>query len=111
MVKLSKLAPEEGTFVVVASFFDEDDAAVTPTSVLWTLTDSNGNVINNRENISVTPGTSVNIVLYGDDLKITNREVTRIVTVKIVYDSDYGTGLPMKKQCMFQIEDDVEVVE
>lgn len=102
--ELTVSAVEESTYVVVAAFTDEEGAAVTPSSVAWTLTDATGNVINSRNSVSATPGTSINIVLSGDDLAIGTNGTSRRVTVQATYNSGLGTGLPLKAECYFSIE-------
>ena len=42
---LSVEALEGSTYVVTAAFTDEDDNAVVPSTVTWTLTDSGGDVV------------------------------------------------------------------
>ena len=101
---------EKGTAVLGVAFTDEDGNAVTPSSITWTLTDINGTIINSRDAVPITPATSVNIVLSGDDLALdAGVSDTRIVTVEWVYTSSYGTGLPGKDQAKFSIEDLVAV--
>ena len=97
-------AIEGSTYVVTAAFTDEDGDAVTPNTVTWTLTTTNGTVINSREDVSITPDTSVDIVLSGDDLAVGSNGRYRILTVEAVYDSSYGTDLPLKARCAFEIE-------
>jgi len=99
-------AIEESTYVVTVDFTNEDGDALEVKSVTWTLTDVSGNVINSRENEEATPGSSVNIVLSGDDLAIIpDVSNKRILTVDAVYDSSYGTDLPLKGRAEFTIED------
>ena len=103
---LSDRALEEGTYIVTATFTDEDDASVIPDSITWTLTDKNGTVINSREDVSVaTPATAVDIVLSGDDLAVTSTGTLRILTVEAVYDSDAGLDLPLKDEARFHVTD------
>lgn len=97
-------AIEEGTYIITASFTDEDGEAVVPDAVAWTLTDRLGNVINDREDVVFTPATSVEIVLTGDDLAIGTRGSLRIVTIEGTYDSDAGSGLHLKDEVRFQID-------
>ena len=103
---LTTRAQEESSYTITAAFTDEDGSAVTPSSVTWTLTDTYGNVINSRSGVSVTPGTSVDITLSGDDLAISESGdfINRILTVEAVYDSSYGTDLPLKDSATFQID-------
>lgn len=68
---------------------------VTPSSVDWTLTDSNGNTIDSD---SESPASTVFIVLKGDDLD-TAVDLERIITIDWVYDSViFGLATPGTKQ-------------
>ena len=101
--KLSTHAWEEGTYKITATYTDDDDAAVTPNAVTWTLTDNDGTVINEREDVSIeTPSTSNDIVLSGADLAMQTGEtgtVKRILYIQGDYDSDAGSELPLKGEC------------
>lgn len=107
---LTTQAIEKGTFVIAVAFTDETDAAVTPNAGLtWKLTDGAGAVINGRSAVSLTPDTSVDIVLSGDDLALGNNGNLRIVTVQGTYNGDAGNNLPIKDQVAFYIADLVAV--
>lgn len=109
--ELTKRAKEKGTFPIVAAFKDEDGDPVTPNSGLtWTLTDQYGAVINDREDVAITPATSVTVVLQGDDLALPdpNRNI-RVLTIEGDYDSSLGSELPLKDQVQFEIENLVAV--
>jgi uncharacterized protein YccT (UPF0319 family) len=110
-VLLTTHAVEEATFIVTASFKDEDGNAATPNEVKWTLTDQDGNVINSREDVVETPGTSVDIVLKGDDLALSAGETKgiRILTVNTKYDSALGSDLPLKASAKFIVDNLVAV--
>jgi hypothetical protein len=43
-------------------------------------------------------------VLSGDDLAIGTNGTSRRVTVQATYNSSLGTGLPLKAECYFSIE-------
>lgn len=103
---LTTKAQEESSYTITASFTDEDGTAVTPTSATWTLSDTYGNTINSRAAEVITPDTSVDITLTGDDLAIseTGAVIKRILTVEAVYDSTYGTGLTLKDTATFQVD-------
>ena len=102
--ELAGTAIEESTFIVTASFTDEDDAAVTPNTVTWTLTDADGVVINSQLDGSVTPGTAVEIVLSGDDLALdAGRTSERVLLIEGDYDSAAGSGLPLRDECRFDV--------
>lgn len=107
----SSVAQEQSTFVVNLAFTDEDDAAVTPSAIVYSLVDRSGNVINSLEDVSVSPASSVDIVLSGDDLQITTAEqtagytkVARYLIVEAVYDSDAGSNLTLKEEISFMVE-------
>jgi hypothetical protein len=106
---LSTNAIEESTYIITATYTDQDGAAVTPNAGLnWTLTDDSGNIINERENVAIAvPSTSNSIVLSGDDLAVpTTVNRVRIFTVEGTYNSaTYGNNLPIKAQCQFTIDD------
>lgn len=102
----------EGTTAAFdVSFTDEDDAAVTPNSITWSLYNDQGTVINSREDVSVTPDSTVTIVLYGDDLKrtgSTDRGIRRL-SIYAEYDSTLGNGLPITAEHEFRVADFVGV--
>ena len=107
-VKLTTKANEESTYKITAAFTDAEGTAVTPNTITWTLTDEDGTVINSRSNVSATPSTSIDIVLSGDDLALQSGEsyeVNRIITIKAVYDSSEGSGLPLYEEAKFTITD------
>lgn len=96
------------TFTV--EFEDEEGNAVIPNEPLyWRLTDTAGNVINSRTAVLLTPATSVDITLSGNDLLIqsseaTMKEVTRVLTLKGTYDSNKGTDLEINDECVFYVK-------
>ena len=107
--ELSTAAVELGTYCVTAAFTDENDDAVVPSSINWSLIDLNGKIINSRNEVSIgAPASSIDIVLSGDDLEIRASErkldkVHRLVLVEAVFDSDLGSDLPLNDQCQFPI--------
>lgn len=111
-ITLSTHAVEESTYVITVSFTDEDDNAITPITLTWTLVDTKGTVINSREDVVIgTPSSSEDIVLSGDDLQITgsNDNRKRILAVEATYDSDAGSDLPLKQETQFIIDSLVAV--
>jgi len=110
--------PEKGTVGIEISFTDEDGNAVPPdsiTSITWTLTNMPASytetptVINNRKDVSVTPDSTVTVVLKGDDLSLLSTEldesfVDRVLSLEYTYTSSYGSGLPGKAQYIFTVE-------
>ena len=107
---LTTHAVERSTFVVTASFTDENGEPVTPTTLQWTLTDLEGNVINNRSQVSITPSSTVDIVLSGDDLALQgDSPEMRVLTIEGTYNSTLGTGLPLKESVKFIVDNLVAV--
>ena len=64
-----------------------------------------GAVVNNRAAVPVAPGSTVAIVLKGDDLALFGGMDTgkRYLLVEGTYTSDLGTGLPLKEEAQFTI--------
>jgi len=104
-------AIEESTFVIAVSFLDENGNAVAPNNGLkWHLTDLFGNIVNSREDVAITPATTVTILLMGDDLALPNRsDPLRVVTVEGTYNSSLGNDLPLKDEARFRIRNLVKV--
>jgi len=101
-------AEEEGSCGIVFSFFDTDGSTpVTPLSPLtWTLTNVKGEVINSRQDVSISPASEVTVVLNGDDLVLPeNGIVDRVVTIEGTYNSStLGSGVNLKTKHTFPIK-------
>jgi hypothetical protein len=100
-------AVERSTFVVTVSFLDEDDSPVIPNSATWSLVDIRGDIINGREDVVISPlDSTVDILLSGNDLVVTggHDEDKRYLVVEAVYDSDLGSGLPLKDHLVFYVQ-------
>ncbi len=108
MAILTSLALEESTYVITASFTDEDGAAVVPNTatVTWTLTDLDGTVINLRSAVAVSSASTITIVLSGDDLSllVSDDSGVRKVLVQAQYDSSIGSDLPLNDEVQFTID-------
>ena len=104
-VSLSLKASEESTYIVIASFFDEEGSSITPNFVTWRLSLSNGVIVNNRDAEIETPASEVNIILKGDDLGIMSgaKSDVRVVTIWGTYNSSYGNNLPYSSEVLFTI--------
>lgn len=110
ITRLSDNACEESTYGITVSFTDEDDVAMTPDTLTWSLYTTAGVTVNAKSGEVLTPAESVTIVLSGDDLAIlANDNRFRRVTVEGTYTSDLGSGLPLKAECEFMIGDLVGV--
>lgn len=101
---LTAKALEKSTYVIGVAFLNEDGNAVTPNNITWSLKTLAGVVVNSRDGVSVTPADSINIVLQGDDLEVTDGDdYKRVVTILADYDSNNGSGLPLKDEVYFEI--------
>lgn len=106
-IKLDEHAAEQGTYVIVLTFTDEDGAGNAPTAIAWTLSDPDGNIINARSAVTVaSPATSNAITLAGTDLAIVaGQRNERLFLVKWTYNSTYGSGRTSYEQATFIIDD------
>lgn len=105
MTELTVKATNQGTYIITGDFKDADDSAVSPITLTWSLLDEDGNVINSRDSVSVTPDTSVSVVLGPADL---DRSVSayRAFIFEGTYNSiTYGNGLTIRGQAVFGIGD------
>lgn len=90
------LVLERSTVALVASFRDEANQLVTPTAITWTLTDGDGNVVNERASVDVAPASQVTVVLSGDDLAMSaGDDGRRQVVIRATYDGTLGDALPI----------------
>jgi hypothetical protein len=103
--EISELTPcpnNAGSYFINAAFSD-DDGAFTPNTVTWSLSDQAGNIINSRQDVSITPAASVKIVLGAADLQASDG-YDRLITINYVYNSaTYGNNLPDNAQAKFDI--------
>lgn len=100
----NKPVNDQSTAIVTCAFCDGAGEAITPTSVTWTLSDLFGNIVNSRENVSITPAASVSIVLSGNDLKYADGK-NRYLLVEALYNSTLGSDLPLKEEAIITITD------
>lgn len=106
---LTKKANEESTYVIRIDFYDEDGLSLVPNTVVWTLTDSDGTVMNSRTAVAASAAARVNITLSGNDLALPTVDTKRILYISSAYDSLYGTNLPLNEEVEFDIEPLVNV--
>lgn len=107
MVRLSKLAQDKGTYIILINFKDETGTAKAPDTMTYTLHDKDGNVINSKEDQTVSsPSAQEPITLKGDDLANSeNENIPRYLTAWGTYTSDtYGSGLNWTQVFEFYIE-------
>lgn len=102
--------PKNSTVKITAAFTDDNEAAVTPKTLTWKLTDEDGNVINNRSSVTVTNlSTSVDIALTGNDLPVKAGYTQRWLYLILsgTYDSDLGTDLSLRDWCKIPVKDNI----
>ena len=104
-------AIEESTYVITASFVDEDGDAVVPNAgLVWSLTTLEGVEVNSRTDEAIASASSVDIVLSGDDLALVDgKDTYLILTVEGTYDSVLGNDLPIKDSAQFLIKNLIKV--
>jgi len=103
---IKETAIEQSSFKVSVTFYDESGNAVSPDTMTWTLTDEDGSVVNERENVTISdPSSSESILLQGDDLAVDgNDKVKRKITFEGTYTSaEFGAGLPLIDESTFTI--------
>lgn len=101
---LNTRAIEESAYTITFAFTDEDGNDVTPDDIKWKLTDGDGTVVNSRTDVSLTPSTSVDVDLNGDDLALADHSQNkRIVTIYGTYTSG-GSSRNLKDAAIFFID-------
>lgn len=77
--------------VVLFSVRDTSNNIITPSTAKWSLYDEDGLVINNRENVTITPASEMNVVLSPSDLPYELSNNHLILLLEATYVSAYGT--------------------
>ncbi len=99
-------ANEEGTIVITAITTDASGTLVNPDTMLYTLTDLDGVVINSVEDTSIAaPTSSEDIVLSGNDLPTSGSDRRLILLTYGTYTSTEGAGLPFNDEVEFWVVD------
>ncbi len=101
-----RIVPEKSSTAFVVPFLDEDKQETPPNWITWSLVDKAGGIVNEREDVSPMPASSIIIALQGDDLAILEglSLEDRYVTIKAEYDSNYGFNKPFTQEIHFQVE-------
>jgi hypothetical protein len=95
---------DQDTIGIQITITDEAGDPLTPNSPLhWTLTDVNGSIINDRDAETITPASTITIVLTGADLDYADG-AGRLLRLHGTYDSDLGSDLNLNRQYKFAIE-------
>lgn len=102
----SKKAAERSTYIITITFYDDRNVSVAPDTAVWSLTDPEGNIINEREQIELTElDASVDIILQGADLAILggHAQEKRHLVIEATYSSSAGIELPLNSQLTFYV--------
>lgn len=107
-LSLSRKAYKGSSFFVKVIVKDEYKRIVTPTSLKWTLKDSDGNIVNGRSNVIVTPSelAETNVIsLYGNDLYIadTLKETRMKIIVEGTYISEHMSNAKYRSAAFFTL--------
>ncbi len=88
---------EGSSHPIIMTFVDSvTREPITLTSVTWTLKNGpDGAIVNGRENVEVTPSSTIEIVLEPEDTQFEDGK-NRVLFIDGVYDSsDFGTGMTL----------------
>ena len=92
--------------VVTITFKNESGTAVSPVTATWTLTDGDGDVVNNRTDVVISSPTSTEkIALSGDDLLYSDGAKRYLVVESTYTSSVTGTVLPLTSGVWFRVTD------
>jgi uncharacterized phiE125 gp8 family phage protein len=104
---ISTQATANNTYIITVAFTDDAGDAVTPNDgCTFSLKDTAGNTINDRDGVAIVEDTSVDVVLSGDDLAAqgANDNGIRIFSIDGTYDSDAGSDLPLDNSAQFVVD-------
>ena len=104
--KLIEHAEEKSSIVIEATFRDSTGATFAPTAIIYKLTDAAGSTT--YATGTVTPAATVEIMLQGDALALTDgfdgdAEERRLL-VEATYNSGAYSNVPLKDSCQFYIK-------
>lgn len=107
MISLTAVPAENGAAkATVGPFKDEDNQTVVPSAVSWSLSKTDGSIVNSRHNVTLTPAGTISWLISASDLAVTDSNNTgRIITVSFTYSSTLGGDVTSRVQAMFNIED------
>ena len=100
-------ATEGSAYPVTIALTDDAGGALIPDTATWTLTDLDGNVINSRNAVSLTPASSMTLVLSGDDLDVATgyEKAERALIIEGTYtDPTFGSGLDFRQEFRLTVE-------
>jgi len=114
-INLTTHAVEKSVYGITVSFFDSAGASVAPKTLTWSLTDTEGAVINSLKDVVIsTPASTETIVLKGDDLQMIDQakgKEARLLIISATYDDAVlGNDCPLREEICFVVENRREAV-
>jgi len=105
-LKSSVTPNEKGTLTARGNFTDSTKKLVTPNSAIWSLTDKDGNFINERQDIPIVGfSTSYLVTMTKNDLAVPDAsDLKRYFLITYNYDSDEGSDLQENEEIEFSIK-------
>lgn len=98
-------ADEESTLTLVVKITTALGVAATPTAGFWTLSNRDGDIINSRENVVISPlSEAMTINLAGDDLQIEDQTSKREYRLFTVISDRGDAALPQTIQTPFWVK-------
>lgn len=94
-----------GSLVIEVRCMNEEGVYVSPISMQWTLKDENDEVVNGREDVVLTPASTMYIPLNGADIVYAVGNETRKVLIEGTYLSTHGV-LNVKKTVRFTVTEE-----
>lgn len=114
--KLEERAQEGSSFILKATFYTKSSDGSPPApfvpneGVTWTLRDAAGQIVNNRQDVSIATGGYVVIVLLPADLMLSDDyPEERYLTVSGTYNNEVANNIPFLDEVMFIVENTVGV--
>lgn len=106
--KLSDKAVEGSSFTIRATFNEIVDGVKSPivpnSGLKWSLSEKDGTPVNGKTDQPLTPASTVDIVLTGNDLAVPGNYPKRLyVTVEGTYNGVAGNNLPIIDEASFQV--------
>ena len=101
-------AIEQSSYLITLDVYDEENQPVIPKTGVWSLTDSAGAVINERDQVVISSlAETMYVLLKGDDLALsagfTGTSEQRHFLFQGTYDSAHGSDNPLVDELIFPV--------
>jgi hypothetical protein len=92
--------------IFALSFADDAGDAVVPDPLTYTLQNGDGDVVDSRDGVVLTPATSVTVVLSATcNSLLTDASRKRVMIIDWTYTSDAGSGIAAGDAAVYYITD------